>query len=102
MRGTPWLLVAAGLLLAPGPAKAAPEACPAARVTDLPLPRPGKLRAAANLRQGPGMDRPILTQTEQEGAVTILAECGPWRLVRTGAGEEGWTHAAMLQARQPG
>lgn len=105
MRATPWLLAAALLLPLPGPASAAPEACPpgeATRVTELPLPRPASLRAEANLRQGPSIERPILARTEREEAVTVIGECGLWRLVRTGAGQEAWTHGSLLRARQPG
>ena len=47
------------------------------------------------------MDRPILARTGEEATVTVLGEYGPWRLVRTGAGQKDWTHSAMLRVRNP-
>jgi SH3-like domain-containing protein len=94
-----WIVAGALLLLGAGGAVAL-ESCPTAptpRMTERPLPRPAMIRSDANLRQGPGLEHPILARTEQDAPVTVLGECIAWRLVRTANGQEAWVHTAMLR-----
>ncbi|MBS7791607.1 SH3 domain-containing protein [Roseococcus sp. SDR] len=71
----------------------------ASPVTGLPLPRPARPLAEANLRQGPSPDHPVLEHMEQAGLVTVRAECEVWRLVRTADGREAWAHSTTLRVR---
>lgn len=101
-----WVATGAALLLGASfaPATATVAACPqpaAETISGLPLPRPARVRAEANLREGPSLEHSILARTEQEMAVSVRAECFHWRLIRTADGREGWAHAALLRPISP-
>ncbi len=66
-----------------------------------PVPRFESLRyAAANGRQGPSLDHPILWRYERQGLpMLVLKESQDWRFVRDPDGDEVWVHARMLSAQ---
>lgn len=90
----PRILMAAALL-AVSPA-AAQTSTSSATVTGMPLPREAVTRLEANLREGPGIQSPILAQLPGGSPVTVIAEDGLWRQVRSGE-VRGWVHAALLR-----
>lgn len=51
-----------------------------------------------NIRKGPGTDQPIVGKAEHHSTVTLVSKTNDqWWLVRTDAGEEGYSYAQYLK-----
>ena len=51
-----------------------------------------------NIRKGPGTDQPIVGKAAHEEIITLVNKSNDqWWLVRTNAGEEGYSYAQYLQ-----
>ena len=69
--------------------------------TGLPTPRDLYTSRATTFRSGPTQEDAALFRTEQPVAVTILRECGLYRLARVEGGRMGWVHASGLTIKPP-
>ena len=52
-----------------------------------------------NIRKGPGTDQPIVGKAAHHEIVTLISKTSDlWWLIRTDAGEEGYSYARYLSA----
>lgn len=58
-------------------------------------------RSNLNIRKGPGTDQPIVGKAAHHEIVTVVSQTSDtWWLVRTDAGEEGYSYAQYLTPEQ--
>lgn len=69
--------------------------------TGLPTPRDLYTSRAATFRSGPTLEDAALFRLEQPAPVTILRECGTYRLARVEDGRAGWVHRSLLTIKPP-
>lgn len=58
-------------------------------------------RSNLNIRKGPGTDQPIVGKAAHQEIVTVVSQTSDtWWLIRTDAGEEGYSYAQYLTPEQ--
>ncbi len=102
---TPWLSLAAALVVAPPQLLAQPAGdAPLASGSGLPVPRFVSLKSdRVNMRNGPGTDYPTGWVYRRAGLpLEVVKEFEGWRQVRDAEGATGWVLQSFLSGRRTG